>query len=329
MGEFSKYPDQIDSSTELPKTTDNITPVNAEVVNRLRDAILMIESELGIQPSSTYGTVRARLDAMEAGSGGGGFGTGLIEILYNNVTVDNQITDINFTGNVNVVVSQPHRVTVEIGTANAQKQETLAVLTLGQTSFTLTEQPAQSNAVEMFVNGVKQKYGTDYTISGTNVTYSGSVTLLTTDTVEFWYLTTVPFLGNLTGIVTQLDGVDIELSTQVFNFTEGIGAVQTTQGIVEITLAQTITSVKTGTYTADFGEIVRCDPSGGGFTINLPTASGSAGKSLIIKNVSSSLNSISIQADGVETIDGTNTQTANSAWASYYLVSDGAGWMIV
>lgn len=63
--DYSNYPDQIDTSNELPPTIDNVTPVKGEVVNRLRDAILAIESELGVDPSRTYGTVRARLDAME------------------------------------------------------------------------------------------------------------------------------------------------------------------------------------------------------------------------------------------------------------------------
>jgi len=61
---YSVYPGKIDGSTQLPPTIDNVTPVKAEVTNRLRDAILAVESELGVDPSGTYGTVRARLDAM-------------------------------------------------------------------------------------------------------------------------------------------------------------------------------------------------------------------------------------------------------------------------
>jgi len=63
---YSSYPNKVDGSIELPPTVDNVTPVKGEVVNRLRDAIIAIESELGVLPSGTYGTVRARLDAMEA-----------------------------------------------------------------------------------------------------------------------------------------------------------------------------------------------------------------------------------------------------------------------
>lgn len=59
---FSKYPTQLDDNNTLPLAVDLVTPVNAECVNRTRDAILSIETELGTDPSSSFGTVRARLD---------------------------------------------------------------------------------------------------------------------------------------------------------------------------------------------------------------------------------------------------------------------------
>lgn len=61
---FSNYPNQLDNSATLPPSIDLVTPVKAEVTNRLRDAVLSIEAELGVQPSGTYSTVRARLDAL-------------------------------------------------------------------------------------------------------------------------------------------------------------------------------------------------------------------------------------------------------------------------
>lgn len=62
MGEYTQYPNQLDTNNELPKTTDLVTPVKAEVTNRLRDAILAIEYELGTQPSSTFSSVKDRLN---------------------------------------------------------------------------------------------------------------------------------------------------------------------------------------------------------------------------------------------------------------------------
>jgi hypothetical protein len=58
------YPAQIDTNTTLPKA-DNLTPVNALVYNRLQEAIIAIEQELGVKPSGIYSTVRTRLDTLD------------------------------------------------------------------------------------------------------------------------------------------------------------------------------------------------------------------------------------------------------------------------
>lgn len=63
---FSKYPNSLDDSSTLPPSTDLVTPVKAEVTNRLRDSILSTQSELGTTPSGTFGTVRARLDDVDS-----------------------------------------------------------------------------------------------------------------------------------------------------------------------------------------------------------------------------------------------------------------------
>ncbi len=61
----TKFPSSIDNSTTLPTVTDNNTPVQGKIFNRLRDAVLAIETELGTKPSSSYGTVKSRLDTLE------------------------------------------------------------------------------------------------------------------------------------------------------------------------------------------------------------------------------------------------------------------------
>lgn len=60
-----KYPAQIDNNTSLPVAVDNSTPIEASLVNKLREAIVSIESELGTKPSAMSGTVKARLDSIE------------------------------------------------------------------------------------------------------------------------------------------------------------------------------------------------------------------------------------------------------------------------
>jgi len=61
----SLYPYQIDSSINLITAQDLRTPVSASIVNNLRDAIIAVESALGLNPAGTFGTVRARLDAVD------------------------------------------------------------------------------------------------------------------------------------------------------------------------------------------------------------------------------------------------------------------------
>src|SRR5690348_9475823 len=64
-------------------------------------------------------------------------------------------------------------------------QETVSV-TNNQTLFSLSQTPSTASSVSMYVNGVKQQYGVDYTVSGVSVEYS-STPLISTDVVEFTY----------------------------------------------------------------------------------------------------------------------------------------------
>ena len=59
-----KYPASIDDSTTLPIITNN-TNLDPKLFNDLRDAILALEKELGTSPSSTFGTVKSRLNYLE------------------------------------------------------------------------------------------------------------------------------------------------------------------------------------------------------------------------------------------------------------------------
>jgi hypothetical protein len=197
LATYTKYPVQLDTSNELPLAVDNVTPVKAEVVNRLRDAIMAIEAELGIDPSRECGSVRARLDEMETNGGGGA-----IEIFDNGVSIIPSAIGIDFVGNVSVTIPQPLRAKVEvIGGQATQIQETISVTSNGQTSFTLAQEPIQNAGVMMFLNGFKQARGIDFTSAGTAVTYTGSVSLQTTDVVEFWYLVD---LGVITSAVSKM-----------------------------------------------------------------------------------------------------------------------------
>lgn len=295
MAKFTKYPTAVDTSTQLPIVTDNVTPVKGAVINPLQESIIAIQTELGPNPSGTYSTVKARLDALEvAGVGSGGTGTGNVAVKANSSLVDAQTNVLNFLGDVSITDGPAHQVNITVGGGASLKQELFTASSNGQSSFTLSGTPVQSNAVQMYLNGIKQIYGVDYIVSGTAVHYSGTIPLIIGDALEFWYVVTLGTLASSSGS----------------------------------TSTTTVTAIKTGTYTTALGEIVRCNPSSGGFTINLPTAFSNTGFSIVIKNVTSSTNTITIQATGLETIDGSSTQTMTVGYQSFTLISDGVNWMI-
>lgn len=66
----SKYPQQLDTSTELAPVRDNILEVGPDVINSLRSAIFNIERTLGLNPQGSVGnTVASRLDQSLDASG--------------------------------------------------------------------------------------------------------------------------------------------------------------------------------------------------------------------------------------------------------------------
>lgn len=164
---YSSYPNSLDNSSTLPLATDKVTEVRAEVVNRLRSAIINVESELGVQPSATFGTVKERLDNFD----------GNITDVYNELEVIKAL-----------LLSLP-----ESGGGGIPLfpiQVTLPVTSYGQTAFSLVITPYVDDGVQMYRNGQKLERDVDYTSSGNSVTYLGTYSLETTDVIEFYYLYT-------------------------------------------------------------------------------------------------------------------------------------------
>lgn len=95
-------------------------------------------------------------------------------------------------------------------------------------------------------------------------------------------------------------------------------------------LAVKVTDIKTAAYTARMGEVVRCNPTGGAFTVTLPTSAGAPGKVVIVKNASASATAITVDGAGSETIDGAATTSIAAGYGSLTLMSDGQGaWMVL
>tara|TARA_R110002074_G_scaffold389846_1_gene573417 strand:+ start:1931 stop:2773 length:843 start_codon:yes stop_codon:yes gene_type:complete len=76
--------------------------------------------------------------------------------------------------------------------------------------------------------------------------------------------------------------------------------------------------------TIDHTVLVDC--SAGNVTITLPTAVGCAGRLYVIKRVDSSANSVNIDADGSEQIEGSTSLVGVASGGALTLQSDNSGW---
>lgn len=88
-------------------------------------------------------------------------------------------------------------------------------------------------------------------------------------------------------------------------------------------------AAKTGAYSADIGELVKVDPSGGGFAVTLPTAVGYANQGITIKNVTNSTNAVTFNTTGGQTMDGaaSGADQIDTAYETVTFISDGSNWM--
>lgn len=94
-----------------------------------------------------------------------------VSILYSGGGGGGGLTEIDLT------VLQVGRPVVDVLTINSN----------GQTSFSLTATPLVSAAVHIFLNGVRQRHTTDFTVSGTSITWVSSTSLLTSDSLVAVY----------------------------------------------------------------------------------------------------------------------------------------------
>lgn len=93
--------------------------------------------------------------------------------------------------------------------------------------------------------------------------------------------------------------------------------------------ALTPTSIKTGTYTAQIGDLVRADTTAGGFTVTIQTAVGFSGAQIGVALVAGT-NALVIATTSGQTIAGLTPANFNLLYAgeTLYLVSDGSNWLL-
>lgn len=93
-----------------------------------------------------------------------------------------------------------------------------------------------------------------------------------------------------------------------------------------------IRTVSTTTTAAVTDYTILVDASGGAVTINLPAVAtlfnSPTGAVFVIKKIDASVNTVTVDGDGSETIDGATTQVLLAQWNSYTIQSNGTAWFI-
>ena len=66
---MTKYPNQIDDDSSLPRADDGITEINSFIINAVREAVFSLERTLGINPQGSAGSIANRLSVSLDSSG--------------------------------------------------------------------------------------------------------------------------------------------------------------------------------------------------------------------------------------------------------------------
>lgn len=89
-----------------------------------------------------------------------------------------------------------------------------------------------------------------------------------------------------------------------------------------------ITSTSTDITLGATHYTVKVDASGANRTITLPAASGVTRRIYIIKKTDATANTVTIDGNASETIDGATTKVINTQWAGYMIQCDGTNWIV-
>jgi len=116
-------------------------------------------------------------------------------------------------------------------------------------------------------------------------------------------------------------------------FFEGTVGVGTTTPLSTLDVAGGIGGnlvTKTGNYTATAADYtIICDATSGAITITLPAASGATRRIYNIKKVDASGNTVTVDANASETIDGATTNVLSAQYSSVSIQCDGSNWWII
>jgi hypothetical protein len=84
----------------------------------------------------------------------------------------------------------------------------------------------------------------------------------------------------------------------------------------------------TGALAVDDG-LVLADATAGNITLTLPTAASASGLRIAVKKTDASINTVTIDGNGAETIDGAANRVLLTQYAVVTVMSDGTQWWVV
>lgn len=347
------YPLFIDTLAQLPKVVDGISPVRADDVNRIRDAVVAVEKELGINPSGTYATVRDRLDALTALLGnipsGSGEGT---SILFDFISVGLEtpadktyyvVNGIPYDGYIFNVTSQ-----CSVGTATATTKINGVALGGGSNSVSTIEQTILHTTARDLVVGdditleISSSAGIADLIltiifarlidvpqsEGASSSDLDGYVRATTGPVQN---TSVPVFDGLTGKFIKRTGVTID----TYNNVLGPASLAVNTAFPSSTFhaygsfSSKVASIFTpGSTLGASDHFILADASGGNIIITLPVASTCAHRHYFIKRIDSSTNVVAITRSGADLIDNAASTFLNFQYEVLSFVSNGSNWFI-
>lgn len=141
------------------------------------------------------------------------------------------------------------------------------------------------------------------------------------------------------GITTGVLNTNYVLVDDASNLTNGQILRATAAGIESVTNATIQSQLGIGVrairtelanYTATpTDDVILCDATAGNMTIQLPPAASSSNKSYVVVKIDVSANTVTVDGDTGDLIDGAATQVINSQWTAIEIICNGTAWYII
>jgi hypothetical protein len=127
------------------------------------------------------------------------------------------------------------------------------------------------------------------------------------------------------------DAVDAQINAVHFNGSATAAITADSAGRATFTgfIAQPSTTLVAGTTLNTTHGLVRVDATVGNLTILLPAAASVSGRQYTVKKVDVSVNTVTVDANAAETIDGAATVVLSAQWDSVTIQSNGTSWDVI